>query len=331
LTWFTASDTSKLPHPKVAVNAVPVSIGGRYKGAARLHGKRILLISFLFLCAIPAAAQRDPPKNPQDIAQVFHDIVVGPNGAANVVQCFGCNVYVRGHVTGDVLSGGGSIYISGLVDGNALAVGGHIELRSGGELRGHAAAIGGYVTQTGGGKIDRESVSTPYAIVPGQYRPTALGVAFVIVTNLVCIALACLLLREKRINNTGWTIWNRMNMVMLTGIIALLIAWGFETLGEHLGRAEVPANTLLVLILIVIGAAGATGLGRLVGGVAFPGLAAVPGTLAGIFALSMLEVVPVLGFFVFVIGVLLALGAAIVSGFGARAVPSAEDLAGTKI
>src|ERR1700745_325854 len=214
-----------------------VIICGTPKGAARLHGKRVLLIPLLFLCAFPLAAER-PQRNPEDR-----------------VQCFGCIVHIRGHGTGDVLTSGGSIYISGLVDGNALAVGGHIESQSGGELRGHAAAVGGYVTQTGGGKIDRESVSTPYAIVPGQYRPTALGIAFLIFTNLVCVGLACLLLREKRVNNTGWTIWNRMNMVMLTGIIALLIAWGFETLGEHLGRGEVPTNTLLVLILGVVGSA----------------------------------------------------------------------------
>ena len=289
-----------------------------------MHGKRILLIPLLFLCAFPLAAQQSQ-RNPEDRAQFFHDINIGPNGTANVVQCFGCNVHIRGHVTGDVLTIGGSIYISGLVDGNAVAMGGHIESQSSGELRGHAAAIGGYVTQTGGGKIDRESVSTPYAIVPGQYRPTALGIAFLIVTNLVCVGLACLLLREKRVNNTGWTIWNRTNMVLVTGVVALFIAWGFETLGEHLGRAEVPANTLLVVILGVVGSAGATGLGRLVAGIAFPGFKAVPGTLAGIFALSMLEVIPLLGFFVFVIGLLFALGAAIVSGFGARAVPSPEE------
>ena len=112
-----------------------------------MHGKRIFLISLLFFCAFPLAAQR-PQRNPEDRAQFFHDINIGPNGTANVVQCFGCNIHIRGHVTGDVLTIGGSIYISGLVDGNALAVGGHIESQSGGELRGHAAAIGGYVTQT---------------------------------------------------------------------------------------------------------------------------------------------------------------------------------------
>jgi len=247
-----------------------------------------------------------------------------------VVQCFGCNVYVRGHVTGDVLTGGGSIYISGTVDGNALAVGGHIDVQQGGELHGHAAAVGGYITQKGGGKIDRESVSTPYAIVPGQYRPTALGIGFLIVTNLACITLACWFLREKRVNNTGWTIWNRTNMVLVTGVVVLLLAWGLESLGKNLGRAEVPANTLIVLVLVVVGSAGAAGLGRVVAGIAFPGLPSVPGTLAGIFSLSVLEVIPILGFFVFMIGVLVSLGAAIVSGFGARAVPSAEEVAHPK-
>ncbi len=95
-----------------------------------MHGKRILLIPLLFLCAFPLAAQ-SPQRNPEDRAQFFHDINIGPNGTANVVQCFGCNVHIRGHVTGDVLTIGGSIYISGLVDGNALAIGGHIESQSG--------------------------------------------------------------------------------------------------------------------------------------------------------------------------------------------------------
>jgi acyl-CoA synthetase (AMP-forming)/AMP-acid ligase II len=54
----------------------------------------------LFLCAFPLAAQR-PEKNPEDRAQFFHDINISPNGTANVVQCFGCNVHTRGHVTGE--------------------------------------------------------------------------------------------------------------------------------------------------------------------------------------------------------------------------------------
>jgi hypothetical protein len=303
---------------------------GRSKKGARLHWNRILAISLLLAYAIPAAASAAAPRNPQDRTQFFQDVIVEANDTANVVQCFGCNVYVRGHVTGDIIAGGGSIYISGPVDGDVAAIGGHIRANSGGELRGKALAIGGYVTSSGDGKFDRNPLAFPYAIVPGQYRPTPRGMIILTVVNLFCIALACAILRAKRVDNTAWTIWNRKNMVLLMGIAALFIAWGFESMGEHLGPAEDAADMFLGFVIIVVGTAGATGLGRLIGGVAFPGLPSIRATLAGIFALTMLEIVPILGFFVFTIGLMIAVGAAIVSGFGSSAVPSAEEVAHPK-
>ena len=287
----------------------------------------LLLVLLLLLSAIPSAAQQAPPRNPEDRMHVLHDLTVDSNSSANVVQCIGCNVYVRGHVTGDVFTLGGSIYIAGAVDGNAFAFGGHIDVRPGSELRGHAAAWGGYVTQTEGGKIDRGFVAAPYAIVPGQYRPTPLGMVLLLIVNLLCVSIACMLMHAKRIDNTAWTIWNRPAMVVVTGFVALLLAWGFESMGEFLGRAEVPANTLIVVVIAAVGSAGATGMGRLIAGMAFPGLKTVTATLAGTSALTMLEVIPLLGFFVLAFGLLISLGAAIVSGFGKRAVPSPEEAA----
>jgi hypothetical protein len=304
-------------------------LGGAKKGA-RLHWNKILAIPVLLACAISAAAISAPPKNPHDRIQFFQDIIVDANDTANVVQCFGCNVHVRGHVTGDIITGGGSIYISGPVDGDAAAIGGHINVNSGGELQGKALAIGGYVTSNGSGKLDRTPVAFPYAILPGQYRPTPRGMIILTVVNLLLIAIACAILRPKRVDNTAWTIWNRKNMVLLMGIAALFIAWGFESMGEHLGPAEDAADMFLGFVIVVVGTAGATGLGRLIGGVAFPGLPSIRATLAGIFALTMLEIVPILGFFVLTIGLMIAVGAAIVSGFGASAVPSAEEVAHPK-
>jgi hypothetical protein len=115
-------------------------------------------------------------------------------------------------------------------------------------------------------------------------------------------------------------------MVLGTGLVALFLAWGFESLGRYLGPAEDSGDMFLGFVIIVVGAAGVAGLGRLVGGVAFPSMISLRATLAGIFALTMLEVIPLFGFFVFSIGLLIALGAAIVSGFGSKAVPSAEEL-----
>jgi hypothetical protein len=315
-----------LPRSKRPIAAMVFLFRGGEKGAARLRWNQLLAIPFFLACAIPAAAAPIPQANPQDRTHFFHDITVEANDTANVVQCFGCNVHVRGHVTGDIVTGGGSIYISGPVDGDVLAVGGHVDTKKGGELHGNAIAIGGYVTATGGGTIDRKTVSAPYAIVPGQYRATPRGIAILIVLNLLCVALACAILRPKRVDNTAWTIWNRKNMVLGVGIVALFLAWGFESLGRHLGPAEDSADMFLGFVMIVIGTAGATGLGRLVGGVAFPSMISLRATLAGIFALTMLEVIPLFGFFVFSIGLLIALGAAIVSGFGSTAVPSEEEV-----
>ena len=234
-----------------------------------MHRKRILAILVFFACAIPAAAVPNPQANPQDRTHFFHDITIEPNDTANVVQCFGCNVHVRGHVTGDIVTGGGSVYISGPVDGDVLAVGGHIDVKAGGQLHGNAIAIGGYVTASGGGTTDRRTVSAPYAIVPGQYRPTPRGIAILVVVNLLCVVIACAILRQKRVDNTAWTIWNRKNMVLGVGIVALFLAWGFESLGRHLGPAEDSADMFLGFVIIVIGAAGATGLGVLSAGSRF--------------------------------------------------------------
>ena len=203
-----------------------------------MHWNRILAIPVFLACAIPAVTAPIPQVNPQDRTHFFHDITVEANDTANVVQCFGCNVHVRGHVTGDIVTGGGSIYISGPVDGDVLAVGGHVDTKAGGQLHGNAIAIGGYVTASGGGTIDRKTISAPYAIVPGQYRPTPRGIGILIVLNLICVALACAILRPKRVDNTAWTIWNRKNMVLGAGLVALFLAWGFESLGRYLGPAE---------------------------------------------------------------------------------------------
>lgn len=276
----------------------------------------------LLSCGFGATAAQPEPKNAGDRTQILRDIVIGPGDTANVVQCFACTVHVKGQVKGDIITIGGSIYVAGPVDGDALAVGGHIEAQPGGLLRGGAIAVGGYVTARDGGTIGGHALSFPYALLPGQYRPTAIGIFGLVAFNLLVVALAGMLLRGPRIENTARTIRNRKSSVLVTGAAALLIAWGFESLGQYLGRAEATADLLLGVLIAAVASAGATGLGRFVAGIAFPTMAAQRAALAGILALTLLELVPLLGFVVLTVGLLLALGAAIVSGFGARAVPS---------
>jgi hypothetical protein len=282
---------------------------------------RWLIALILFVCVFPVAASTVSREVKADRVQFLRELTIQRDETPNVVQCFGCNVYVRGHATGDIITVGGSIYIEGVVDGDALAAGGHIEVGPGGQLKGGAVAVGGYVTTNGQGVIGHNRASMPYALLPGQYRPTAIGFLFLVALNLICVAVASLALQPHRVDNTARAIWHRKGSVVFAGASSLLLSWGLESMSAHLGRAQDTADLILGVLVVGLASVGAPGLGRLVGGIAFPNMSSFRATLAGIFALTFIELVPLLGFAVLTIGLLLSLGAAVVSRFGSRAVP----------
>lgn len=286
---------------------------------------RSLAFSIVLICVLRVAASTAPQDVKGNQVRFLRDITIKSGDTANVLQCLGCNVHVRGHTTGDVITVGGSIYIEGTVDGDALAAGGHIEVDSSGELRGGAVAVGGYVTTKGHGIIGHKQLSMPYALLPGQYRPTGIGFLFLMVLNLLCVFVASLALRPHRVDNTARAIWYRIGSVVFSGASALLVAWGLESISAHLGRAQDTADMILGVLVVAVASLGAPGLGRLVGGIAFPNMSSFHATLAGIFVLTFIELVPLLGFAVLSVGLLLSLGAAIVSRFGSSAIPLPEQ------
>jgi cytoskeletal protein CcmA (bactofilin family) len=103
--------------------------------------------------------------NSHDRTQFRNDITIGPNDEATEVTCFGCNVRVRGRVSGDVTTFGGSIQIEDQaeVNGDATSFAGGLRLDGGAKVDGDvtvfggklrrdsAASIGGDVTNFGGG------------------------------------------------------------------------------------------------------------------------------------------------------------------------------------
>jgi hypothetical protein len=284
--------------------------------------KRIAAILILLTCVAGAAARPHPLKDIKDRTHILRDIVIESSETANVVQCFACNVYVRGHATGDIVTVGGSIFVEGAVDGDAVAVGGGIEVRPGSKLTGGAIAIGGRVKRSGNGVIGSDSVSIPYAIVPGQYWPTLQGSSLLSALNLLCVGIAYTVLRAQRVEYTSDTIRFRTAVAVFAGVAALFVAWGLESLGKHMGRAEGTADIMLGVLVLMIAAAGAAGLGRRVGSIVSPKMSPLNSTLMGILALSFLELVPLFGFLVFAVGLLFSLGAALVSRLGSRGFPA---------
>ena len=101
----------------------------------------------------------------RDRTQVGHNINIGADDDVTDATCFGCSIYIRGHVSGDATTFGGSIVVEdgGSVDHDATVFGGNIRLDRevavkgdvtifGGRLhRDPAAKVGGDVTDFGGG------------------------------------------------------------------------------------------------------------------------------------------------------------------------------------
>jgi hypothetical protein len=281
---------------------------------------RSMAALILLLSVVAAGPLQITPNS--DRIQTLQNIIIEPGETVHDVQCFVCSVRVRGHVAGDIVTVGGAIFVEGTgsVSGNAVAAGGRIETYSQSKISGDAVAVGGYVQRAEGSAIGGKSVSVAYVVIPGQYRPTLLGGLALAVLNVFFVALAYVALQEKRAENTSRAIERRVGSVLFSGVVLLGLLYGLDSLTRHLGRAENGADIALLTLVVVMAAAGAAGLGYWVARIAFPNTSGFWAATGGILALTLLELVPLLGFLVFAVGLLLSLGAVVVSRFGSREV-----------
>ncbi len=276
-----------------------------------------VLIFLIAMVNVAVAAQTNPNH---DRLKVLQNIVIESGETASDVQCFLCSVHVRGHVTGDIITVGGAIFVDGRVDGDAIAVGGRIELNSNSKIVGDAVAVGGYIERQDNSVISGDSKSLPYVLIPGQYRPTLLGSLTLGAINVFFVALGYLLVRARRAEIASLAIERRPASVFFAGIFSLLIFYGLDWITGYLGRLEKPADIILLVILAAIAATGATGVGYWVARLAFPETSGIWACIGGVLALSLLELVPLVGLLVFAIGLIVSMGASLVTRFGSREV-----------
>lgn len=272
----------------------------------------ILLVSMI---CFTTPAQTNPN---QDRKKILKDIVIESGETAKDVQCFLCSVRVRGRVTGDLVTFGGAIFVDGSVDHDAVAFGGRIESNSNSRISGDAVAIGGYITRQDNSAIDGHSRSFPYVLIPGQYRPTILGSLTLALINVLFVAFGYLLVRGARAETAASALERRPASAFFAGLFLFLIFYGLDWLTGYLGRAEILSDVALLLVFLTVAAAGATGLGYWVARVAFPETSGVWAAIGGILALSLLELVPLLGLLVFTVGLIMSVGVSLVTRFGSR-------------
>jgi len=274
-----------------------------------------VLATLLLLAAFSASAGAQPDPSLNRI-KFLQDIIIESGETAVDVQCFMCSVRVRGHVTGDVITLGGGIFIDGQVDGGAIAIGGRIEANRNSKITGNAAAFGGYINRQPDSLIQGNSESFAYLLIPGQYRPTLVGSLTLAIVNVLFVALGYLIVRDKRAETASLAIERRPASVFFTGIVSLAIFYGLDWLTRYLGHAEIVAVVILLLLLAAVAATGATGLGDWVARLAFPQTRGIWACIGGVLALSLLELIPLVGSLVFIIGLIVSLGASVVTRFG---------------
>src|SRR5437868_5811479 len=111
-------------------------------------------LSFLAL-AVAITAPAALAKNSSEITQFGHDIRIAEDQQANTVTCFGCSVYVRGQVAGEITTFFGNIVIEGNanVGGEVTAFLGDVRMDEGSQVAGEVTVMGGRLRHPPSSKI----------------------------------------------------------------------------------------------------------------------------------------------------------------------------------
>ncbi len=269
-------------------------------------GYLLTLLAFVSLPSVGWAQRRD------DAIQFFEDIEVGEEETVGDAVCIGCSVRVRGTV-GHVVAVGGAVQVSGVVSGDAVAIGGTIRLEPGSKLEGDALAILGRVEKDPEAGIGGEITSLPGPNLTVVFLWMALAIA---VFSLVLVLVTYLITGSKRVEVEAATLGEHAGLGLLTGLVlttVIVISLVVSALMWPLTPFIVVLIGLALTITLLVGYTGVSlWIGRMLLRDSRPLLA----TLLGAVLITVLQLIPILGFLPFLVFFLLALGSASLSGYG---------------
>jgi len=233
-------------------------------------------------------------------------VTISKGTTADDVICILCSAEIQGKLTGDLVLIGGNAEIAGSVDGDVVVVGGWIRNR--GSIGGEALTLGANVEQLPGGQISGEVESFPWIHVPGQRTFHPAGVFCLLGAVVLFVLLAGAVWRRETSDRLADRIKRRWWLALPVG----LVVWYLYA--EYLDEYETTSTVLeivswaLLLLLFAatwFGSYGvAWGVGRLVSRAA-----GWKTRLAGGVILAIALLVPVLGFAVFCLILVIGLGA----------------------
>ena len=305
---------------------------------------RILLLTAA-LCVVLAAEER---------VMVGDDIFVGPAESLDNVVCIGCSIRVEGTVREAVAIGGnvyvdggtvrsdlvaiagsvelqgeadsdvvavlGSVDLDGTVNGDVVSVLGRIEMRDGATINGSAVGVLSAVERGSDTTITGDLVETV------DLKPIAISGAVIFLVLFLIFALAlwpfvtfvCFaILGQQRADTLATTVAQRAGMCFLIGfgvwigslVLSVFVPFVFFWLPG--------LETIYTIAFLVVAAVGYTGVSLWVGRGLVKGGTGMGATILGSILITVIQLIPVIGWFIaWPIFGFLALGAAVVSGFG---------------
>lgn len=283
---------------------------------------------------------------------VGETIRVGPGDSLDAVTCIACSIRVegtvqdrallvfgtlenRGTIEGDAIVIAGTLSNEGPIRGDAIVVAGTMELRGNvgrnasailadieiggpevridgdavtvlGELRGHLPrTVGGSIEHVGGQRVGR-------LLLSGMLGAALLLLLFSGGTLLAINLLGYFILGSQRLSILAATIANHQATCFLLGLgtcFALLVVGLVVAM-------LLPGSLPILFMLGVVSAVGYCGVTYGVGRNLYPGLPPVWSTGAASLLVLIVQAIPVVGQLVLLVVWNVAIGAAVLSGFG---------------
>jgi hypothetical protein len=269
---------------------------------------------YLVIAVLTLQAPLCADAPPDDRTGFVRSVTVAKGEQAFDVICILCPVRVHGTATGDVIAIGGDVEVAGSVGGDVVALGGRVRVLAGARVGGEATAIGGRSEVSAGARVGGEREEIPFVHVPGQRSLHPLAVVSFLAGNLLLIAVAALIL-PGRTKHTGAAILKHPAWSFLAGL-ALSVFWVL-LLDLRTPRWIRPLGWLVHTALLAGLYLGYVGVAWAIGAVVRRTEAErLPVWLPGALLLTVGMLIPIAGSFLFLVALILSLGAAVISRLG---------------
>ena len=272
----------------------------------------------------------------QDRVSFGDDILVERGETVGDAVCIGCSIRVDGVATGDAVSIGGRASVSGRVGGDLVAVGGSIDLT--GVADGDVVAVGGGVEMGPGAAIGGDTV-TIFGDVEGVRDGRVAGkvtkvrsIVPVIASGFVIVLLICLvaalilqplltllsaaLLGPERLDVLARTAASRGFVSFLVGVGLLFGSFLLSVFDVFIPFWVPGIHFPFVLLLFVLLVVGYAGISYWVGRGMVRRAGPVPAAFLGAILVTILQMIPIVGWIVAFVFSVMALGIPVASGFG---------------